>query len=539
MEPRDSSLSGSPIVVVNFDQDIGGLDAAYELPERQLADGLVDRYFNRAHPLYPFVHETTFRADYENAWTNMSVSSVRPSWYALLNIIFALGCEFNNEIPLEDVTNTVSRFVAKSRCIILSHIYKKGNLEFVQALLLMCHYLQGTLRLNECWNLVGLMIRTAFSIGLQLDPEDLPLPTVDREMRKRVWWGCFLIDRTVSMKFGRPPSIQASDAEAVPLPLVVDDQYINNQTTISRQPTGRPSITAFFVHTIKLSKVIESVLKSLYTNKRRFPRAADSENALSKTEESNILGNVILLDGQLQSWWGETPAHLSHESVIPYGEIIQRQRNVLHIRFLQIRILLQRPLLIMVSRQPIEDDFYRAIAIAGVQTCILAARQSVRMICDLYHRGLLNSSWYNLYYMFTSIGVLLHVQTMDSSTLALLGNPQDQTSIECGMEFVQAAAQNSSLATRYITMLNRFLDKSSQSHRQGQQVWRNGPSSRPSPKDGQAMGESCTPSMPAPAGDLDINTDIDIDDFIFDDLLFQTGMPVDISSFDYFSRRIF
>ncbi|KAH6721858.1 fungal-specific transcription factor domain-containing protein [Leptodontidium sp. MPI-SDFR-AT-0119] len=526
MELRDSSLSRSPKLLVNSDQDIGGLEAAYGLPERQLADGLVDRYFNRAHPLYPFVHETTFRADYENVWINLSVSSIRPSWYALLNIIFALGCEFNYEIPVEKLTNTVSRFVANSRCIILSHIYKKGNLEFVQALLLLCHYLQGTLRLNECWNLVGLMIRTAFSIGLQLDPKDLPLPTVVREMRKRVWWGCFIIDQTVSMKFGRPPSIQASDAEAVPLPLAVDDQYINNQTTISRQPTGRPSITAFFVHTIKLSRVIESVLKSLYNNKRRFPQPTDSGMALSKTEESNILSNVILHDGHLQSWWREAPAHLSQESVITDGDIVQRQRNVLHIRYLQIRILIQRPLLLMVSRQPIEDDFYRAIAIAGAQTCMLAAQQTVRMICDLYHRGLLNSSWYNLYYMFTSIGVLLHIQTMDRSALALLGNPQDQKSIECGMEFLKDAAKSNCLASRYTAMLSRVLDKSSQSHRQGQQVRRNGPSSRQSSKDRQATGKSPTPGMPAPEGDLDINAEMELDAFVFDDLLFETGYAV-------------
>ncbi|KAH7372169.1 fungal-specific transcription factor domain-containing protein [Cadophora sp. MPI-SDFR-AT-0126] len=536
MELGDSSLSPSPMLP-SSDQNIAGLKSAYGLPERQLADSLIDRYFNRAHPLYPFVHEATFRAEYENAWANSSDSPLRPSWYALLNIILALGCEFNDEIPVGEVTNTVSRFVANSRCIILTHIYKKGNLEFVQALLILCHYLQGTLRLNECWNLVGLMIRTAFSIGLQLNPIDLPLPTVDKEMRKRVWWGCFIIDRTVSMKFGRPPSIQEKDAEAVPLPLVVDDQYINNQTTNSRQPTGRPSITAFFVHTIKLSKIIESALRILYTNKWKFPQPTESEKRVPLVpEESNILGNVILLDGQLQSWWRERPIHLSQEPIIAEGEIFQRQQNVLRVRYMQIRILIQRPLLSMFSRQPIEDDFFRAITIAGAQTCILAAHQTVRMICDLYHRGLLNSSWYNLYYMFTSIGVLFHAQSMDNSKLALLGNPLDQKVIECGMEFLKAATstESSCLASRYTTMLRRFLEKPNQDHRQGQeeQVRCIGTSSRQSSKDRQATGKSPTLGMPAPAGDVDFNNEIGLDDFIFDDLFFDTGIPYDIPSLD-------
>lgn len=128
--------------------------------------------------------------------------------------------------------------------------------------------------------------------------------------------------------------------------------------------------------------------------------------------------------------------------------------------------------------------------------------------------------------MFTSIGVLLHVQTMDRSTLALLGNPQDQKPIECGMEFLKAAAKSNCLASRYTAMLSRILDKSSQSHRQGQQVWRNGPSSRQSSKDRQATGKSPTPGMPAPEGDLDINAEMELDAFVFDDLLFETGYAV-------------
>lgn len=86
-----------------------------------------------------------------------------------MNIVFALGYEFSDAIPDGSITTVVSLFVGRSQEIILPHIYRKGNLEFVQALLLMCHYLQGIMELNEYWNLVGLMIWAAISIGLQLN----------------------------------------------------------------------------------------------------------------------------------------------------------------------------------------------------------------------------------------------------------------------------------------------------------------------------------------------------------------------------------
>jgi hypothetical protein len=72
-----------------------------------------------------------------------------------------------------------------------------------------------------------------------------------------------------------------------------------------------------------------------------------------------------------------------------------------HVRYLQIRILLQRPLLLLFSRGDIHDDFLRTIAIAGSQTCIYAARQTLQMISHQYHRRLLNSLWYNLHCRFT------------------------------------------------------------------------------------------------------------------------------------------
>jgi hypothetical protein len=303
------------------------------LPERELADSLVDSYFERVHPLYPFVHEGSFRAEYENMWNQQSIISSRPSWYALLNIVFARGCEFSDAVLQENIMATVSPFVNQSRQIVLSHIYRKGNLEIVQALLLMCHYLQGTMELNECWNLVGLMIRTAVSIGLQLNPENLPLTTVESEVRKRVWWGCFIIDRTISMKFGRPRALQAADATDVPLPLPVDDQYIHNESSSPRQPSGRPSTIDFFVYTIKLSKVIDNILQELYTGARRNLAPADPEIATpTSSEQSKIVSAVILLDGQLQSWWNNVPAHLRPESSIGEGLIFQRQRAVMQIR---------------------------------------------------------------------------------------------------------------------------------------------------------------------------------------------------------------
>ncbi|KAL2004460.1 hypothetical protein VTN00DRAFT_3489 [Thermoascus crustaceus] len=537
---QDRVTNVSSAQMMSIDMGLTEADMRSELPERHVADSLVDAYFSRVHPLYPFVHEGCFRVEYERMWTHVSQSPSRPSWYALLNLVFAFGCEFCDAVREEDVLAAAFPFVARARTLIFPYIFKGGNLELVQALLLMCHYLQGTLELNECWNLVGLMIRTAVSIGLHANPETGALTAVEKEVRKRVWWGCFIIDRTLSMKFGRPPSIRATDGSDVQIPLDVDDQYITKDSLLPRQPASRPSMTAFFTQTIKLAHIIDNILRDLYSTNKKAPRptGADSPVALG-TNLSHILSNAVDLDGQLQSWWQEMPDHLRHQPGVADGPDFQRQRTVMLIRYLHIRILLQRQLLLIFTRQHIEDAFLRTVTIAGSQTCISAARQTIRLICTEYHRHLLNSLWYNLHYVFTAMGVLLTLQTMDKARLKLLGyEDEEEDTLEYGMEFLRRASRTctSSLASRYVGMLEHIHNRAKKtSDVMGGSPRRNGSSDESSQADdNRTLRASLHPEgQPALPGKLDtFCTTLDLDGVDFSDLLYGTGLPQDLLCID-------
>lgn len=136
------------------------------------------------------------------------------------------------------------------------------------------------------------------------------------------------------MKFGRPPSIRATDGSDIQLPLDVDDQYITDESLLPRQPACRPSMTAFFTQTIKLAHIIDNILRDLYSTNKKAPRptGADSPVALG-TNLSHVLSNAVDLDGQLQSWWQEMPGHLRHQPGVADGPDFQRQRTVMLIRW--------------------------------------------------------------------------------------------------------------------------------------------------------------------------------------------------------------
>ncbi|KAK7892773.1 hypothetical protein LTR67_007010 [Exophiala xenobiotica] len=517
------------------------------LPPKQLADSLIDAYFLHVHRLYPFVHEPSFRSKYDHMWVQASNEHVEPEprWMGLLNIVFAHGCEFCDSLPQEGSPAVASEFLNRTRKIVYAHVFREGSLELIQALLLMSHYLQGTMELNECWSLVGLMIRTSVSLGFHMNPPESVHSVVEQEMRKRVWWGCYIIDRTLSMKFGRPISTQGAHLYTVDLPLEVDDQYITESSAQPRQPEGRPSLIVFFIQTIKQQSVIENILSNLYNG---CPSSTPNVKPLRS------LGQLVVLDDELLSWWDNLPAHLKCEPDLPDGPDFRRQRNVIYIRqgypdsfllqfpptvlmfpsrYLNTRLLLHRHAFLIFCRQRVEDEFHQAVAVASSRCCIAAARDTIKTIHREYSRRLLNSLWYSLHYVFTAMGVLLALQAMDRTRLELLGDTYQDDTLEMGMSFLRAASSKSNLAARYVDLLQRIRKRPNDQY-----------SIHAAPRDNLITiqdGIDTDPSLPAlPEGDLwldrgqnELGSSLNLDFLDFDDLLYGTGLPRDLLGQDW------
>lgn len=336
------------------------------LPDRSEGNQLVDAYFARVHLLYPFVHETSFRSHYEQTWIDQGPLDV--AWLAVVNMVFAYGCEFCPCPECVDPVQRASRFVERAKHIILCQVFKAASLHLSQALLRLCHYLQGALELNGAWNFFGLTIRSAISIGLHINPsDDGTLTTVDREIRKRIWWGCFVLDRTLSMKFGRPPSIILADAFDVDLPAEVDDQYITDSMQFPRQLGGRSARISAFIQTIGLSRVIDNVMSMLYPKSRKPGGSPGTLIAIQ--EDFHLLGNMSLLDGQLQSWWHSVPNYLTKSLELSEGIDLTRQRNVLYVRYVQIRLLLLRPSVLLLGKENFQDRFLHTVATECAKRC--------------------------------------------------------------------------------------------------------------------------------------------------------------------------
>jgi transcriptional regulatory protein GAL4 len=182
----------------------------------QLSSTLIDAYFHDYHVCYPFVHEATFRAQFHE----LVPRPAQRSWDMLYHAVLALGAWSLNkdQVGLEDYLYRKALTLGQQESV-----FEAANLTTVQALVLLSNLSQKRNSPNTGWNLLGLAVRTALSLALHRELPHWNISLLDREIRRRVWWGLFIFDSGASTTFGRAIMLPDHDAMNVHAVLNVED----------------------------------------------------------------------------------------------------------------------------------------------------------------------------------------------------------------------------------------------------------------------------------------------------------------------------
>jgi hypothetical protein len=171
------------------------------LPPRQLTDSLLQCYWELFHPVYPVLHHPTFHGVYGQLWQPIEVSSLATHnktqdvvFHSTLNIVLALGCQRNEALAETEREDLASEFYRRSVRLVSIDALDTSSLQIVQLLLLRGFYLLSTPYADRCWSTVGVALRVAQAVGLQSARTAAASNQLNREMRRRVWHNCVLLD---------------------------------------------------------------------------------------------------------------------------------------------------------------------------------------------------------------------------------------------------------------------------------------------------------------------------------------------------------
>ncbi|KAK5053722.1 hypothetical protein LTR84_001683 [Exophiala bonariae] len=197
MAQRNSTSSHNPV------------NASHHLlPVRQLADTLVANYWEFVHPLYPFLHGPDFDIIYDCLWTGKehpttacTVMRVDPTTsLCVLNLIFALGCQYHRDIDAEIPATSTEIFYQRARSLFRVNPIESGQttLQLVQAMLLMTQVLVSTGHNQKAWGVIGMAVRSCYQLGLHHvagSATNIFPKLEDRETARVVYHGALTLER--------------------------------------------------------------------------------------------------------------------------------------------------------------------------------------------------------------------------------------------------------------------------------------------------------------------------------------------------------
>ncbi|KAF1929226.1 uncharacterized protein M421DRAFT_134642 [Didymella exigua CBS 183.55] len=415
--------------------------APYTAPEnfsllpRELADRLMQLYWDRVHLLYPVLHRRSFEQAYQDLWrpTAQHHLHYRPSsalglgaaagpsspvFHCALNAALALGMQFS-DLPLGEKERLSSACLAKSKDLLKMDLFDQGSLALVQTLLLLTQYFQSTNWPSKCWTAIGLACRLAQGLDLHIDkalPGQRALTPDEHEMRRRVWHGCVTLDIVVSMTLGRPAMLLGSKARSLPRPLESGEEDV----PILAASNTNPSSIDFFTETVKLYRIVGRILLNVYRSNDEHSEnmgAAEEERNKDVTMELNeelayLAENLPAALKWRQSTGDDKAAGLVERQ--PTGGdkaagLFERQSHVLHVRFLHARILLFRPSYLTFCRRHQSGHGPDGIATSteSYPEPLQTALDLIAAINEYSATDATGAWWYNVFYTRTAAMVVL------------------------------------------------------------------------------------------------------------------------------------
>ncbi|KAL2414182.1 hypothetical protein ABEF95_001086 [Exophiala dermatitidis] len=363
--PASRTIYGIP------DQGLGSA------PDEQLARELIQTYFRTWHPLLPFMHGPSLLNGLEALYSNSSRQG--SSFRKAFSQMATYQCLFN----ISSMCNSTDSRVLPAECQIRSSmtlltwagfIATAHDMASLQSLIAIQLYLVSRMELRDAATVGGLLLRALIAAGFHRCPwRSLHMSLHDRDMRKRIFWSAYAIDRFLCQALGMPfvlgesdidicpPSsnelhrpVQSRGQQAVSVERVLAHLPLNHQSLGRGQniaQSGQPSPEldqtpsavvsetggqdVLFIKFVAWSKIVSQILSLFHKAIRHRVISRD---------------NVLELTSRVHEWWNSLPDNLEDDQ----NGIRYKPRLGPFFKFLyhQAIILINRPFLSLPHTNP-------------------------------------------------------------------------------------------------------------------------------------------------------------------------------------------
>ncbi|KAG2415399.1 hypothetical protein HFD88_006590 [Aspergillus terreus] len=305
---------------------------------QRMMDRLIHTYLTREYVNLPIFDYREFQSMYKTA-IRQGLSTISKSFQGILNTIFSLSglnTKDLNDTAVEDLFNCGYRLTRNME-------YSGRALERVQAYLLQTQYFHATRQPKLAWISLGHAIRDIQVLDLQreTDAQDQRRRR-SQQLTRRLWHSAMIMERMLALEIGLPP--QTPNPLSIPLPTHSDTDYLDTISGGEPALSGeRPSLVEFLTACARLYSHVEAIMA--WENELRMRAGTCAVKKLLVLDYQAFLK----VDSLLHDWKSSLPSFLHHTATGDLWEdpLVRRQRNILRVRYLYLRLRLLRPLMML------------------------------------------------------------------------------------------------------------------------------------------------------------------------------------------------
>ncbi|OQD61841.1 hypothetical protein PENPOL_c015G08210 [Penicillium polonicum] len=309
------------------------------LPPRYVADFLVQIFFKYAQTNNFYIEEDWLIEKLGVCYTDPeSLSFDDAGAVCCILMVLAVGTQFahmesptpvnclpsgstenqDHHFSEDEVGLTFYQFASR----LLPDIIATASVRSVQACLLIGTYLLPLDTSGLCYTYFGLALKLAIQNGMHRTYHGEGLSPRMIEVRNRVFWTAFTIEKRVSILHGRPSSLSDRDVDA---PLPVDFPGLMP----IHQPSNHTNMVTLITLTLKLGEVSNEI-----TSLRKY----------RKEQQQDCLERLLNFRKHLVDWWSTLPEEITCRDLNPAGPLFRANVH-LKLDYCLTRVFIGRPFL--------------------------------------------------------------------------------------------------------------------------------------------------------------------------------------------------
>lgn len=312
----------------------------FQLSE-SLAASLFEVYCHTDYPLLPIIDLLVFKS-YQDP-SKSQRGAIKNSQAGPLKFCHALACLSNDDPRVLKHAPTLYQSAQES----MPSIMNSGDmLSLVQCQVLQSQYLRAVGDLTSAWEVIGLAIRKAYTLGIKakLDKNFDPDSTSNK-LAVRLWHSIQMMERSLAVDLG----VTYCGIDSIFNKALSSDTWADSVPGLAENDQGTSiCISKFFYASHGLHVIMDELVDF-----EEELRLSNGQCALQKIKEAD-LRDFMNMEARLESWYESLPTVLQDPTALrgkiqsdSPSPLVGRLRNRLFMRYLYFKLRLYRPLLIL------------------------------------------------------------------------------------------------------------------------------------------------------------------------------------------------